>query len=748
MERLDLKSDAGLKSACQEAEASHAKPEWRARLKRFLEEVRSASLEERASEAFQRRLWEENPVSGAGMGTVNVERAIADEGFRRWLAEESLRRLPDDPGERTAVLNALHKEALERLEPLCDRMPRLKLFRVLAAFFPAYFTTLADQGALKRLLIQLGSKGSVDPVIGHGKILDRLAEVLDPIDAGDLGAVVRRMKLPWQLTALVNASEPDATMVTEEPGEERLNPLPAARRRKGLTAIAGYLEDMLSLLDFVQDQPTREELIDYLRSQKPTLKDSSLRTQINIYRSEFNVLRLEGDRYTLTERGEALLESGDPDELRDWLLTRVLGIDHALLALKAGSRSREVLLHLIQVVNPNWTSNFIPSAIILWLLHLDLIVRDAEENYALTERGRAWCEWITWEPEGLKPTGPEVIEEVVAPPGPEAIQRPELAAILQHIEGAAAFPSALITSLHLGLWANERRHFAILTGLSGSGKTLLAREYGKALTGTGTGASKRLCTLPVQPGWYDPTPLLGYVNPLSRDTYEGTPFLNLLIHATERPQEPHVAILDEMNLSHPEQYLAPILSAMETGDVLELHSKGEHFDGVPVRIPYPSNLVLIGTVNMDETTLGLSDKVLDRAFTLEFWKIDVDRWPGWGKGGLEDEDEAAVRRVLSDLMGALEPARLHFGWRVIAEVVGFLELRQSEGGGMALSEALDRVVYAKVLPKLRGEDSQRFRDALAACAEVLESHHLTESLAKVAELKSDLETLGSARFWR
>ncbi len=255
-------------------------------------------------------------------------------------------------------------------------------------------------------------------------------------------------------------------------------------------------------------------------------------------------------------------------------------------------------------------------------------------------------------------------------------------------------------------------------------------------------------TVPVQPGWYDPTPILGYVNPLKPDMYESTGFLDLLVHAAENPADPHVAILDEMNLSHPEQYLAPLLSAMETGEALELHNRGEHFDGVPGRIPYPSNLVLIGTVNMDETTLGLSDKVLDRAFTLEFWDIDIDQWPGWGKRGLSESDESAIQAVLHDLMEALKPARLHFGWRTIDDVVGFVGLRESEGDGLPLKEALDRVIYAKLLPKLRGEDSQRFREALARCAEVLKTHGFEASRAKVAELQSDLEIMGSARFWR
>ena len=152
------------------------------------------------------------------------------------------------------------------------------------------------------------------------------------------------------------------------------------------------------------------------------------------------------------------------------------------------------------------------------------------------------------------------------------------------------------------------------------------------------------------PGWHDPSPLLGYVNPLD-GTYAGTDFQRFLLNAVGNPKEVHVCVLDEMNLSHPEQYLAPLLSAMEReGGMVEFHDSDEMALGVPQRIPYPRNLVLIGTVNMDETTMGLSDKVLDRAFTREFWDIDVDEWPGWDHSASWPDDERdRVRKLLNAL---------------------------------------------------------------------------------------------------
>ena len=324
-----------------------------------------------------------------------------------------------------------------------------------------------------------------------------------------------------------------------------------------------------------------------------------------------------------------------------------------------------------------------------------------------------------------------------------AISIPEFHEINERIKEAGYFPLDLCRQLHLGLWANERRHFAILTGISGSGKTLLAYKYGEALAG-----GKTPCVIPVEPGWTDPSFLLGYPNPLKEDSYVKTPFLKLLLSAIDEPDIPHVAILDEMNLSHPEQYLAPVLSAMETDNNLDLHDREASFKGVPCSIPYPNNLVLIGTVNMDETTMGLSDKVLDRAFTIEFWDIDVDAWPRWDSHQLQEAQADQVKDVLKDLMDALKPARLHFGYRVINEVIAFLKDRGTQTPEWDFAEALDNVIYAKVLPKLRGDDSTRVQTAFDGCKEVLEKHGLKKCVAKVEDLKNDLESTGSARFWR
>lgn len=342
------------------------------------------------------------------------------------------------------------------------------------------------------------------------------------------------------------------------------------------------------------------------------------------------------------------------------------------------------------------------------------------------------------------PNSDEETEQATITRAPLAETRAPLADIQAAIRQAGHFPDELVAQLDAGLWANERRHFAVLTGLSGAGKTLLARTYGRAVAG---GDESRVYVVPVQPAWYDPSPLLGYIDPLKSDRYEKTDFLHFLMQANGDPANPYTAVLDEMNLSRPEQYMAPLLSAMETGGDIPLHGEGKELDGVPAGLRYPCNLVLIGTVNMDETTHALSDKVLDRAFTLEFWDIDLNNYPRRGERNLGD-DETKAREVLDALMAALRPARLHFGWRTVDDVLDFLEAALGESDGMKVTDALDSVIYAKVLPKLRGDDRPELRGALDDCKQALSDHGLTRCHERVEELTEDLKATGSVRFWR
>lgn len=756
MPTFDLTTQEGLRAACDHLAANpHSRAEkWAADLTKFLGFVRGADLDTRASWEFHEKIWDENPIAATGQGNIAVHLITSEDDFRLWLAKESLRPLPAAREGRLAQLTELYKALVERFEAKEVRVPHLKIFRVLAAFYPECFTTVCDRKALGLLVRRMGRKGGADPVERHFYVRERLDEVLGPSSTA-ISDLAQRLEIPWYLFDLTERDVPGDQRVSrpgDNPGESVLVPLPAARRRRGLTSIAGGFASVLAALDFIKEGVTRQELMDYLRAQFPTLKENSLGVSINALRGELGVIEVVNGEYVLSNQGELTLQSGDASELGDWLITRVLGVDHFLKFLEPGAKPRAEILSLLQKANPGWTTQFAPNAMVQWLLSMKAIKKLPSGDLDLESLGREWAGRITWVPEFLAKSESEEVPETMQSPGlskeSASLALPSLSDIVSNVTAVGTFSEALIEQLHLGLWGPELRHFAVLAGISGSGKTLLARAYARALQGNSDDGEKRVLIEPVQPGWYDPSHLLGYLSPMGGENYVRTPFLDFLIQASGDPSKPYVLVLDEMNLSRPEQYFAPLLSRMETGGRINLHSEGVMFDGIPSYVPYPKNLAIIGTVNMDETTHGLSDKVLDRAFTVEFWDIDLDAYPRWGKSGLSKANETNVRATLGDLMKALYPAKMHFGWRAVDDVLQYLRAAESMGAKTSFNDLLDSVIFAKLLPKLRGENSDLFRNALQGAATAVEQRGLARSARRLKQLSADLDRIGSAHFWR
>lgn len=719
---------------------------WATRLEVFLARVRQARATPRRLQdrAFLTDIWNSNAIASTGAGHVRIEPALANAEFVNWFADAVHHPLPDNPLEAETHLTKLYNELKTRLEALCDRVPRLKLNRVLCAFYPDYFTTIANVGMLKYLHRRLGGNAHDHPVHMHLAIRARIDAALGPVAANDPAAAAQRLCLAWLLYERLTA-EPETVEIAET--ELGLKPYPATLRRKGLTSIGGGLQTLLGLLPELDEGLSREEFEACLRQANPNLAASSVNTMLNVVAREFDLCKREGDTYRLSARGINLLETQNPDELADHLLTRVLGVDNLVKALAHAPQTKAELIAMLQTINPGWTTEYAPSSLIGWLSYFEVVEQGPNKTLRLTERGKRWAEMVTWEP-GALPALPKGVGEVERPISGQ-VALPSFAALCDRLNAQGAkrltFDTSLISQLHAGLWFHPVRHFAVLTGISGSGKTQLALSYANALCDVKAGDSSNVRIIPVQPGWYEPSPLLGYVNPVQASDYRGAPFLELLLDAVNNPDTPYVAILDEMNLSHPEQYLAPILSAMETQGWVDLHQLGDGTCATPMRVRYPSNLAIIGTLNMDETTHGLSDKVLDRAYTLEFWKIDVAAFPGWKTAALPDALKDKTQQVLSALVAALEPVRLHFGWRTIDDVLSYMAFQNTEGSD---PQALDNVIYAKVLPKLRGETSQRFQTALEAVLATLNEHGLERCSQKVKSLQGDLIATGSARFWR
>ena len=303
--------------------------------------------------------------------------------------------------------------------------------------------------------------------------------------------------------------------------------------------------------------------------------------------------------------------------------------------------------------------------------------------------------------------------------------------------------------------------FVILTGLAGSGKTKIAQAFTRWITldpgfidpvdkSKGKKPNPQYALIPVGADWTGNENIVGYPNGLSEKNYVTKPALELILHAHEHKDTPHFLILDEMNLSHVERYFADLLSAIESGEGLDLYpgdiskpetwSKSASGKPVPPKLEkLPDNLFIIGTVNVDETTYMFSPKVLDRANVIEFRmeadelaafltspkKPNLDELDGGGAAYAKDFVAAAAdksREVPATVKADYEREMLlffkllrahsaEFGYRTGYESARFVHFYKLLGGFADddktwFNSAMDCVIVQKFLPKLHGSRSK------------------------------------------
>jgi len=340
------------------------------------------------------------------------------------------------------------------------------------------------------------------------------------------------------------------------------------------------------------------------------------------------------------------------------------------------------------------------------------------------------------------------------------------------------FPPHLLRAYYIAL---RTKPFAILSGVSGSGKTKMAELFAEILTGHNP-AQFRL--LPVRPDWADSAPLFGYHN-IMANRYVSTPFLDMAREAArpEHRNRAYFVCLDEMNLARVEHYLADYLSALESRS----HRVPLH-EGMPDFV-LPPNLFVTGTVNVDETTHAFSRKVLDRANTLDF---DAGAPPlasmGGGKGmglgedgGLPAErqrlflqsrvvgvgrarerlsqlDARFPERALSALQNVndrLHAYRLHFAFRVRDDVLVFLanafDAQTHQGlllpeGEANFALALDLQMCQKMLPRVSGLHDT-LDPLLADLLAWAEAWPLPRTASRLARMRAHAAQTGYVRFY-
>lgn len=321
--------------------------------------------------------------------------------------------------------------------------------------------------------------------------------------------------------------------------------------------------------------------------------------------------------------------------------------------------------------------------------------------------------------------------------------------------------------------------FLILAGISGTGKTRWVRKIAEK---TGDGISN-YCLVPVRPDWHEPSDLMGYVSRIGDEKFVSTRFLDFLVTAwkdvldkggKEQKAEsvakmtPHWVCLDEMNLAPVEQYFSDFLSILETRDWddgsykcdpilsfdrenLPLLKKrltetedGRDFEPITEDlwnffvekggIPLPPNLIVVGTVNMDETTHAFSRKVLDRAFTVEFEPADVcnSYWEGETIDpvlGIAKDASISAAAVLSTATSgvgvtgivkekvvalvdawnrSMDETPFRVAYRTLNEALLYVSAKHDAEKDearktFAIHSALDDILMMKLLPRLEGD---------------------------------------------
>ena len=365
--------------------------------------------------------------------------------------------------------------------------------------------------------------------------------------------------------------------------------------------------------------------------------------------------------------------------------------------------------------------------------------------------------------------------------------------------------------------AIKSKPFLLLAGISGTGKSRIVRELARACWEEGSKEyeepkPRNYEMVQVKPNWHDSSELIGYVSRVSgKAEFVAGDFLKFVAKAWEDQDTPYFLCLDEMNLAPVEQYFAEYLSVIETRkshedgtvttDPILEKSTGDWYrvltgeltndDNVRSRflekgICIPQNLIVVGTVNMDETTFSFSRKVLDRAMTIEMNEVDLyggltKRHESIGKLGKDELIGSAVEGVdiyndytevcdtalafLQKVNNVLEGTPFKIAYRTRNEfllyVVNNLSYNKDEKGnelpqGYIIARALDEITSMKILSRIEGDDTKVTDNLLKNLSQAIteglnsitdEEHPVKSvSVAKLDEMRNRLQS-GYTSFW-
>ena len=255
----------------------------------------------------------------------------------------------------------------------------------------------------------------------------------------------------------------------------------------------------------------------------------------------------------------------------------------------------------------------------------------------------------------------------------------------------------------------------VMQGMSGTGKTSLSYAFGEFLENPSV-------IVPIQPMWKERSDLIGYFNEFTGRFNETT--LLQKMYEANYSKSIYVTVLDEMNIARVEYYFAEFLSLLEIPDPDKryLDVVSDIWDNDPVmlrdgKVRLPENMWFMGTVNNDDSTFAISDKVYDRAMVMNLDKkcepfecedhkpmrvsaaqLEELAREARVKYAISDRNMRRIRKLDKYLIGKF---RITFGNRIMKQLTGYVPVYIACGGKE--TDAIDDMLSKKVFRKL---DSQ------------------------------------------
>ncbi len=330
---------------------------------------------------------------------------------------------------------------------------------------------------------------------------------------------------------------------------------------------------------------------------------------------------------------------------------------------------------------------------------------------------------------------------------------------LQWIEGIAKacenhglrFSRRILHAFHTCLKTAEWSPLTVLAGVSGTGKSQLPKLY------THFGGIHFL-SLPVQPTWDSSQSLLGFFNTLD-NSFDAQPLLRLLVQMQQPEMKDSLSLvlLDEMNLAHVELYFAEFLSRLEDrrgikGDEVPCLTVPLGARVEPYEVPLSRNVLWAGTMNQDETTKSLSDKVIDRGFMIHFPSperferrselkplpepaalLRRKTWTSWCvmASAFTEQQITPYLELMEKINSCLRVTGRSMGHRVWQSMEYYManypDVLQAQSAGesdpaslqRAMNMAFEDQLALKVMPKLRGIETRG--KSRTECLDVIEA---------------------------